>query len=250
MSSNINEQIDALRYIIFSCKNIEEREGDPFTINVIEGIERLRRILPKLNNLGDFATDGEAFYRLIVILSLQEKVLKNKASSLYSDPNLIGLKLLSVDNESLADAFLKGWRPVASSECMNYEMLRLSFMYWNNLKHIILTGGIGETNSVELGRLKELGLEESVDLTSSLLNEYNKLKGINREVSYEEFIEASSLDDKLRRAIILSYLITFGYVHVRLEPLKSKIWIMAKENPSIPERHEKSSLVYRVLGFG
>jgi len=250
MNEKKSEVLDTITKIITSCKNVEERSSDPFAIDVVEGIELLRKVLPMLKNIEELSLDGEAFYRLVVILGLQEVSLRNRASSLYSDPFLVNIKLKAASIEGLAEAFLRSWRPVASSECINYEMLRESYAYWNGLRRISLRGVGERAQEKGIEALEEMGLLEEQDIMTSVLKEYEELKSLKEEISYEDFIAANEVDERLDRAIILSYLITFGYVDVRIDPISSKIWLKAKEKPIIPDQAEKSSIVFRVDGVG
>lgn len=250
MSIKKSEALESIRNIITSCRNVEEKSSDPFAIDVVEGIELLRKLLPALEGIEELNLDGEAFYRLVVILGLQEKSLRDRASSLYSDPFLINIKLRAASTEGLAEAFLRSWKPVAYSECVNYEMLRGAYFYWNSLRKLSLLGGEEKAQERSAEILREMGLIEEQDIMASVLQSYEELKSLKGEISYEDFIAAPDVDKRLHRAIILSYLITFGYVDVRIDPIRSKVWVKAKETPNIPDQAEKSSIVFRVDGVG
>jgi len=242
--------LDSLRAIILACLNVEEKVGDPFAVDVVDGLMRLKEILPNLSSFGELALDGEAFFRLVVILGLQERLLKDRMTSLYSDPFLIGLKLRAASVDGLSEAFLKSWRTVASSECMNYEMLKESYVYWTNLRRIRLEGGESEPEEVDAHRLEEMGLREGYDLASLIRQEHERLKSMGEEISYDQFIDSPNPDERLRRAVLLSYMITFGYADARLDPIESRVWVKAKDEPSIPQMSEKFSIVYKVTRIG
>jgi hypothetical protein len=250
MNKSKLEVLDTIAKIIASCKNVEDKSSDPFVIDVVEGIETLRELLPALKDISELSLDGEAFYRLVVILGLQEASLRNRASSLYSDPFLVNIKLRAASAEGLAEAFLRSWRPVACSECINYEMLRESYAYWNGLRKISLRGAGERAQEKGVEVLEEMGLLEEQDIMTLVLEGYKELKSLKNEISYEDFIATPDLEKRLNRAIILSYLITFGYVDVRIDPIRSKVWVKAKEKPTIPDQAEKSSIVFRVNGVG
>ncbi|MDG6900848.1 MAG: hypothetical protein JRM80_02670 [Nitrososphaerota archaeon] len=172
---------------------------------------------------------------LAQVVKLQDQWLKQRASALYIDPLLIQLKLKLLPKESLSEAFVKSWHPVAQVDQLSPRGLERAFVYWRELTPIserfkdqFGTYGI-RPGVVDYSDLVTLGVFTKEQFESGLAQlHYELLQKSNGEwVDYREFIGVDAFEDKVRRAYLLAFLISEGRALLRTEPLSGKIWTMA-----------------------
>ncbi|MBO3803865.1 MAG: hypothetical protein JTT11_08385, partial [Candidatus Brockarchaeota archaeon] len=194
--------------------------------------------------------DAEAVYRIALLIRLQEEVVKHKSSLLYADPLLVELKVLATDKQDLAKAFLRAWRPIVALQQVNLELLRLAFGYWSNLRRMRLDRyDAGMAPSVlGIEQLKAMGVlsdEVPSEALEGLRQELAAKCGGGR-VNYWEFVSQGDFASTVRKAVLVSFLVTLGYAELEIEPLENRIWLKPKEVPGIPEAAEKKSLVVSI----
>lgn len=98
--------LEAIDRIIGLCRQTESSGSDPFAVDVIALLEKLKLMLSEWKTMPQLTRDAEAVYRIAMLIKLQEEVVKHRSSLLYTDPLLVELKILASDPEN--------WRGLSS----------------------------------------------------------------------------------------------------------------------------------------
>ena len=204
-------------------------------MDIREKILILKQRLPELKLLDELLVDSEAMLELAQIVKLQDQWLKQRASALYIDPLLIQLKLKLLPKDTLSEAFVRSWHPIAQIDQLSPRGLEKAFVYWRELvpfserfkeqfsSYGTRPGAVDYADLVSLGVFTpeefEVGLTK---LHDDLLQQSN-----GEWVDYRQFIGDESYESKVRRAYLLAFLISEGRALLRTEPLTGKVWTMA-----------------------
>ncbi|MGQ9514314.1 MAG: hypothetical protein ACUVTL_04610 [Thermoproteota archaeon] len=245
-----DEAAESIDRIIQLCIDAESGRADPFSIDVKSNLEKLRILLSLWKTVSQLSKDVEAVYRIALLIRLQEEVVKHRSSLLYADPLLVEIKILASDPKDLARAFLRAWRPIVSMQQVNLEQLRLAYGYWSNLRRLRLdqydTSSMPSQLDVE--KLKEMGFI-SEEIPSQVLEELHRdlvKKCENGRINYWDFVSNGDFTSTVKKAVLVSFLVTLGYAELEIEPLENRIWLKPKLPPGIPKTAEKKSLVISI----
>lgn len=228
-------KLDDYLRVIELCRDVESSSANPFDVDIREKILILKERLPELKFLDELLVDAEAMLELAQIVKLQDEWLKTRASSLYIDPLLIQLKVKLLPKESLSEAFIRSWHPIAQVDQLSPRGLEKAFVYWRDLvpiserfKDKFGTYGI-RPGLVDYSELVSLGVFTREEFESSLTQLYSELleRSNGDWVDYMEFLGNDSFEVKVRRAYLLAFLISEGRALLKTEPLSGKIWTMA-----------------------
>jgi hypothetical protein len=228
-------RLDDYLRVIELCRDVETSSANPFDVDIREKILLLKQRLPELKFLDELLVDSEAMLELTQIVKLQDQWLKQRASALYIDPLLIQLKLKLLPKESLTEAFVKSWHPVAQIDQLSPRGLEKAFVYWRELtplserfKEQFGTYGVGP-GVVDYPELVSLGVFTEEQFETGLNDLHDELlqKSNGEWVDYRGFIGDESYESKVRRAYLLAFLISEGRALLKTEPLTGKIWTMA-----------------------
>ncbi|MEM2990488.1 MAG: hypothetical protein QXQ02_04820, partial [Halobacteria archaeon] len=91
--------------------NIANQRIEPFTVDIRSLLDKLRAIIEKHKDTETIILDAETLYRISIVLGVQQKWIKERASSLFVDSSVIFAKVISSTSEDLVRAFLAAWRP-------------------------------------------------------------------------------------------------------------------------------------------
>ena len=228
-------KLDDYLRVIELCRDVESSSANPFDVDIRQKLLILKQRLPELKFLDELLVDAEAMQELAQIVKLQDQWLKTRASSLYIDPLLIQLKLKLMPKETLTEAFVKSWHPIAQVDQLSPRGLEKAFVYWRDLvplserfKNEFGTYGTGP-GTVDYSELVDLGIFTKEQFDSNLTILYDELlqKSNGDWVDYRQFIGDESFESKVRRAYLLAFLISEGRALLRTEPLTGKIWTKA-----------------------
>ncbi|MGQ9479074.1 MAG: hypothetical protein ACUVQ0_03500 [Thermoproteota archaeon] len=219
--------------IIQLCDDIIGRNLDPFILDVKENLRKLGEGLSEMDEK-TLVMNVAALLKVIYVIALQQDDVKKRASRLYLDPFIMEVRLMGLSRERLAEAFLSAFRPVAENEQATMELMRNAYSYWANLKEYRLPGteALRETGSLnalaELLRIEEADFEE----------EMRKVLGEMGEgmIEYYELIGREGGENRIIRALALSFLMNRGLVGIVQDPLSSKVWVF-KTSPKEVGRH-------------
>jgi len=227
---------ERLQRIIEMCKAVEERSLDPFLVDVDEIIRVVREFFPEWEQPEDLCLDAEAINRLASVVRLQSEWVKQRSTSLYTDPFLLEEKIKRMGKEAIVEAFLGAWHPIVEFEQISLHSLKEALRYWESLPPLKdrwkefpppeETGGTATRE--ELLKLKILQNKAFTEELESFWNELKRLveeKGENGRIRYWDFVGAETYEETIHRAFMTSFLVTYGYATLEVHPLEEEIFI-------------------------
>jgi len=243
---------ERLLRIISLCLSVERRSSDPFEVEVKKVLDILRKYLPKWKILEDFTLDAEALNRIASIIRLQGDWIMNRSTSLYVDPLLIELKIKMMDTSNLVNIFARSWNPVIEMEGLSRKRVGEATDYWNKLlpleeRRVKLpspSNAFGSTTIQELIRSRIISEKSFNETLESFWRELREKAGDEERISYWSFIVADTYEDTIYRAYLTSFLVTYGYADMEINPIEEeaflipykeqKVTILKKQSVSIP----------------
>jgi hypothetical protein len=124
---------EQLQRIIDLCKSVEERGLDPFLVDIEDVIGIVRQYFPEWESIDEFSLDAEAVNCFASVIKQQSDWVKQRSTSLYTDPFVLEEKLRKLTRENLANTFLKAWHPMIEMEQISSYSLSEAVKYWQSL---------------------------------------------------------------------------------------------------------------------
>ncbi len=232
--------IEQLQRIIELCKSVEEGSLDPFLVDVDDIIEIIKRYFPEWKKPEELCLDAEALNRLASVIKMQGEWVKNRSTSLYTDPFLLEEKIRKLKAEQIAEIFLKVWRPIVEFEQISQHSLLEAIKYWRNLLPISERWKNVEAQIIEAGiatrseLVKELFLDERTftEKIEELWEELKERVGENGKIKYWEFVAAETFEETVKRAYLTSFMVTHGYANLEVHPLEDKVYLKPNKRPT------------------
>lgn len=180
----------------------------------------------------------------------QGEWIKHKSSMFYLDPLLISLKLHALLPQDLAEIFVRSWHPIVALEAISPHGIREAKDYWTALPPFgerwrgpdtaeVPTGEIARGELERTGMVSGEGFMKPVERT---WKELLKAAGEKGEISYWDFVAEGSFENTIRKAWVVSFMITYGYATVEVKPLEEEILLKPLEKPRSPKRATVHSL--------
>ncbi len=241
------ERRDILLRIIDLCESVSKKGLNPFDVRVGELFDKLRELLPLLRRHEELALDLQAVVGLAEVIRQQGEWIKHRSSLLYLDPLLVMLKIHALSTEELAQIFVRSWHPILELECLTPLGLKEGLEYWKFLPSLqerlrelpkmeVQPGRIGLKELEEMGFIHEC-FDEMLD---SLWLELRK----RGRVDYWKFIKGKNFSERVKRAYLLSFLITYGLAKIYLDPIEERIEVEAVDEPQ--RKREIQSMVISI----
>jgi len=230
---------EELRRIIELCRAVENKGLNPFRVNVNDLIAVIRLYFPRLEDPEDLSLDAEALNQIASIIKMQSEWVKRRATSLYRDPFLIEEKLRRLSTQDLTEIFLKTWHPIVELEQVTIGSLRMAMDYWESLTPLserwkeeeflkVMTERTTREELVKQGFLRDEAFLSEIE---KIWMELKKDAGSEGKIDYWDFIGADSYEETIERAYLTSFLVTYGYASLEIQPLEEKIFIKPNEKP-------------------
>lgn len=230
---------ERLQRIIELCKSVENRGVDPFAVDVDHIIATLQNCFSDWESPEELARDAEAVQYLASVIQNQGDWVKHRSTSLYTDPFLIEEKIQRLNKEEIVDIFTKVWNPIIEQEQISISSLAEAMKYWNDLPPIderwqrldptqVLAGA---TTREELIRQKILAEKTFFEELETFWKELKQKVGENENILYWNFVGADTYSDTLDRAYMTSFLVTYGYATLKIDPLEEEIFIIPFQEP-------------------
>jgi len=228
--------------IVKTCEAIEDRRFNPFLLDVRYALSILGRYFPHWKELEDHCLDAKALNHLSRVLRLQGSQLRFQSSSLYADPSFLEEKLPTLSTKKLAEVFAESWHPVVELEQVTVESVSEAITYWNTLAPIeerwkrFGIDGYVAPGSLEVDKLRGMGVKAQELFQESLLRLWRELleKSRSNKVDYPSFVCRESFAETIERALLVSFLITYGYA--RMIQSKGAMWLIPNEKQKIERR--------------
>lgn len=239
----MKERQELLQRIVELCDSVRKSGLDPFDVEVREFFDRLRELLPKLKTNEELYLDIQAVLGLADVVFQQGEWIKHKSSLLYLDPLLITLKLYALQPRDLAEVLVRAWHPIIDLESLSLPAIREGLDYWRNLpglderfKELEVTEVM--TGEIARRELAKMGILSDEDLTALLDRTWRELKeavGKKEFISYWKFIQGKSFEETVFRAWLVSFLVSYGYATLDIDPLEDEINLKPLPKPQVLE---------------
>lgn len=229
---------DRLFRIIGLCMAVESRGLNPFEVEVQQILGTLREYLPEWKALEDIILDAQTLNQIATVVSLQGEWLKRRSTSLFVDPLLVELKLRMLSSPRLMAVFALVWRPVVEMEGLSGRRVHEAVDYWNNLVSLEerrlklpnATDSLGTVTEEELIKRKLLSEKTFAEVLDSLWLELKERTASEGRIRYWNFIYADTYEETVKRAYLVSFLITYGYATMRINPLEEEIYLIPNKD--------------------
>jgi hypothetical protein len=233
---------EKLQRIIEICMAIENHTVDPFLLDVDNIIRVIKEYFPQWEQAYELNLDAETIHHLASVIKLQSEWVKHRSTSLYTDPFLLEEKITHTSKEEMISVFLKAWHPLVELEQLSLHSIAEAIRYWESLLPLkerwpelaVPEVAMGIASRDELIRERILGDEvfsEELECYWQDLKEKVKEKGHEGKISYWDFIGAETYEETVQRALLASFLITYGYATLEIYPLEEEIFIKPFEKP-------------------
>lgn len=204
--------IKEIEKIIEITNAIIKKKIDPFSIDIKELIEKVKKIFPKLKTTEEFIKDAEAIQGISGAISEQTNELNYRLSFLNISPKSLLNKLEKLNNIDFLNIISLCFYPILSTNFINFEVLKKSYEYWISIKR----EKIKEKKNFKLNYLKSdeiITLEKEISLKIKKLEEnLNKICPLK----LENFLKNLSQREKAENLFILSFLISAGKFNIEI----------------------------------
>jgi len=221
-----SSDIEIYERIIDLAVGVAEGRIEPFDVDVGKFLERLRRLGDVDPSLVDLLMlDVRALHGLIMILEAQSRRLRDRGYGLYLNRLLVRMAADKLTSEELVELLETSWRPIMELEYMDRDLLDEAFTYYVNLIDLALRGKIMPSFREVLVDVSPELFKEPVDLEKygDVLRKELWDVSDGEYIDYFEFIFRG--DNPILRAYIISFLISDGWIDVKIDRLKKKIFI-------------------------
>jgi hypothetical protein len=233
---------EKLQRIIEMCMAIENHTVDPFLLDVDNIIRVVKEYFPQWKQPDELNLDAETIHHLASVIKLQSEWVKHRSTSLYTDPFLLEEKIMQASKEEMISVFLKAWHPLVELEQLSLHSLAEAMRYWDGLLPLkerwpelaVPEVAMGITSRDELIRQRILGdkvFSEELECYWQELKEKVKKEGREGKILYWDFVGAETYEETVQRALLTSFLITYGYATLEIYPLEEEIFIKPFEKP-------------------
>jgi hypothetical protein len=233
---------EKLERIIEMCVAIENHTVDPFTLNVEEIIKIVKNYFPHWENPEELKLDAEALHHLATVIKMQSEWVKQRSTSLYTDPFLLEQKIRETGKQGMVDVFLGAWSPLVEFEQLSLHSLAQGLLYWEALAPMgerwkdidVSEVAMGFVTRDELVKQRVLGdreFSEELECYWQELKIKTVEKGTDGKIAYWDFIGADTYEETVQRAFITSFLVTYGYATLEIDRLEETIFILPFDKP-------------------
>lgn len=251
---------ERLEHIINVCTDIENKTTDPFTLNVDDIISVVKEYFPHWEQPEELKLDAEALYHLASVIKLQSEWVKQRSSSLYTDPFLLEEKIKRTSKQDMISVFLSAWNPIVEFEQLSLQNIAQSLLYWDTLPPLsgrwkkidVSETSMGSVSREEMVKERILSNKEFADeLTAYWLELKTKTakKGIDNKIDYWDFIGAETYEETVQNAFLTSFLVTYGYATLEIDRLEETIFILPFNEPRIEALTVQSTSVPIAVSF-
>ena len=227
-----------LEELIQTCASIENREINPFLLDIAEALRILRRHSAGWKTLQDNLLDMRAITSLAHVVGLQSAHLRFQSSSLFVDPGMVRQKIQSMSKEQLAEFFLLSWHPVVELEQLTDASTREALDYWQKMlsfferRKRLKAGPFDAPGSMDTPELARMRVHEEKAFSRRLeelrieLRERSRNEGL---VEYWAFVRSGSFAQTVHRAQMVSFLVSYGMA--TLERKREKMILIPRDPP-------------------
>jgi hypothetical protein len=233
---------EKLQRVIDMMKGIESHTIDPFLLNVDEIILIVQEYFPNWDQPEELNLDAEAIHHLASVIKLQSEWVKQRSTSLYTDPFLLEAKITQKNKREITEAFLQAWHPIVEFEQITLQSLADALRYWDALIPIrerweqiavqeVTIGTASREELIEQNILRDETFSAELDRYWQELIEKAQSKGVEGKLLYMDWVGAETYEETVNRAYLTSFLITYGFATLEINQLEEEIHICPIEKP-------------------
>ena len=231
-----------LEELIQTCVSIENRQFNPFLLDVSEGLRILRRHANEWKTLQDNLLDMRAITSLARVVGLQSANLRFQSSSLFVDPGMVKQKVGAMSREQLAEFFLLSWHPVVELEQLTQASTKEALEYWQKMlsfferRKRVQAGPFDPVGSMDTPELLKMRVHEERAFSQRLEQlriEMKEAAGEDGRIEYWKFVSADSFAKTVLRAQMVSFLVSYGMAMIER---KREKMVLIPQNPPFPAR--------------
>jgi hypothetical protein len=251
---------ERLERVVEMCTAIENHTVDPFTLNVDDIIAIVREYFPHWDQPDELKLDAEALNRLASVIKMQSEWVKQRSTSLYTDPFLLEEKIRQTSKQDMIDVFASAWSPVVDSEQLSLPALAQGLLYWDALAPLgdrwkginvsqVATGQVSREEMVKARVLSDKEFGEELECYWQELKLKVTEKGKDSKIPYWDFIGADTYEETVQRAFLTSFLITYGYATLEIDRLEETMFILPFDKPRVEALTMQSQSVSIAVSF-
>ncbi len=231
-----------LERIIEVCVAIENHTVDPFTLNLDEIIAVVKEYFPQWEKPEELKLDAETLHHLATVIKMQSEWVKQRSTSLYTDPFLLEEKIRQTSKQGMVNVFLSAWSPLIEAEQLSLHSLAQGLLYWEALEPLSERWKDIDVSAVDIGLVsrdemikqrvlsdKEFGEELECYWQDLKLKVAEKSK--EGKIAYWDFIGADTYEETVQRAFLTSFLVTYGYATLEIDRLEETIFVLPFDKP-------------------
>jgi hypothetical protein len=233
---------ERLERIIEMCTAIENHQADPFTLNVDDIIAIVKMYFPQWNQPDELRLDAEALHHLASVIKLQSEWVKQRSTSLYTDPFLLEEKIRQTSKMGMIDVFTSAWSPVVDFEKLTLPVLAQGLLYWDALAPLgdrwkdinvsqVETGVVSRDEMVKARVLGDTEFGVELEAYWQELKLKTQVSGKDGKIRYWDFIGADTFDETVQRAFLVAFLVTYGYATLEIDRLEETVDIIPYQTP-------------------
>jgi len=245
---------ERLERIIEMCIAIENRSADPFTLNIDDIIKIVREYFPHWEHPNELKLDAETLHHLASVIKLQSKWVKQRSTSLYTDPFLLGEKIMQIGKQEIVNVFLKAWNPLIEFEQISLNTLAQGLLYWEALAPIcerwkgldaakVSMSFASKDELIKQGVLGDREFSEELNCYWQELKNRVVNNGQDGKIHFWDFIGADTYEETVQRAFLTSFLVTYGYATLEIDRLEELVSIRPFDKPKIGILPQQSTSV-------
>jgi hypothetical protein len=236
------------------CIAIENHTVDPFTLNIDEIIKIVREYFPHWEHPDELKLDAETLHHLATVIKLQSEWVKQRSTSLYTDPFLLEEKILQIGKQEMVNVFLKAWNPLIEFEQISLNTLAQGLLYWEALAPLserwkdidateVSMGFASRDELIKQGVLGDREFSEELNCYWQELKNCVINKGQDGKIHYWDFIGADTYEETVQRAFLTSFLVTYGYATLEIDRLEELVFIKPFDKPKTEILTQQSTSV-------
>lgn len=244
---------EKLERVIEMMRGIEDHTVDPFLLNVDEIIRIVQEYYPSWDQTDELNLDAQAIHHLASVIKLQSEWVKQRSTSLYTDPFLLEEKIAQKDKAEILGAFLKAWHPVVELEQLTLRSLADALLYWDALPPIaerwnqspvqeVVTGVASRNELIQASILRDEAFSTELDRYWGQLKQKAAAEGKYGKLLYMDWVGADTYEETVHRAYLTSFLVTYGYATLEVNRLEEEIFVQPLDEPGAKLNHHAESV--------
>ena len=245
---------EKLERIIAMCLAIENHTVDPFTLDLDEIIKVVREYFPNWENPDELKLDAETLHHLATVIKMQSEWVKHRSNALYTDPFLLEEKIRQTSKQGMVEVFLRAWSPLVDFEQLSLHTLAQGLLYWDAIPPLsdrwkaidasqVAMGFVSRDELVKERVLSEREFSEELECYWQELKNKVTEKGVMGKIAYWDFIGADTYQETVQRALLTSFLVTYGYSTLEIDRLEETVFILPFDKPRKEPLTEQSTSV-------